>query len=71
MRWAYLSARVDVSTGEIFAEALLQKIGKGKFNGYSAGSDPAAEPMPEVIERLRVLCRLPRSTRWPSRPAST
>lgn len=43
------------SARSIIAEAMLQKIGKGKFNGYSAGSDPVAEPMPEVIERLKAL----------------
>ncbi len=43
------------SARSIMAEALLQKIGKGRFNAYSAGSDPAAEPVPEVIERLRTL----------------
>lgn len=43
------------SARSIIAEALLQKLGKGRFNAYSAGSDPAAEPMPEVIERLKVL----------------
>jgi arsenate reductase len=37
------------------AEALLQKIGKGRFNAYSAGSDPALRPMPEVMARLEVL----------------
>jgi arsenate reductase len=43
------------SARSIIAEALLQKIGKGQFNAYSAGSEPAAQPMPEVIDRLKVL----------------
>ncbi len=30
------------------AEAILEKVGKGRFRAYSAGSDPAPEPMPEV-----------------------
>lgn len=43
------------SARSIIAEAVLNKIGKGRFNAYSAGSEPAAAPMPEVIERLKVL----------------
>jgi protein-tyrosine-phosphatase/DNA-binding transcriptional ArsR family regulator len=43
------------SARSIMAEALLQKIGKGKFNAYSAGSDPARRPQPEVIDRLEKL----------------
>lgn len=43
------------SARSIIAEAMLQKIGKGRFNGYSAGSAPVAGPMPEVIDRLKVL----------------
>ena len=39
----------------IMAEAILQKLGGGKFNVYSAGSEPADEPMPEVLEKLRAL----------------
>jgi arsenate reductase len=43
------------SARSIIAESLLQKIGNGRFNAYSAGSKPASEPMPEVIDRLKVL----------------
>ncbi|MCW3477879.1 arsenate reductase/protein-tyrosine-phosphatase family protein [Limobrevibacterium gyesilva] len=37
------------------AEAILNRIGDRGFRAFSAGSDPAPEPMPEVIERLAVL----------------
>jgi protein-tyrosine-phosphatase len=43
------------SARSIIAEALLDRIGKGRFNAYSAGSDPASQPMPEVIDRLKRL----------------
>ncbi|MDO9297092.1 helix-turn-helix domain-containing protein [Bradyrhizobium sp.] len=43
------------SARSIIAEALLEKIGRGRFRGYSAGSNPAKEPVPEVIERLAAL----------------
>jgi len=43
------------SARSIMAEALLTKIGRGRFNAYSAGSEPADRPMPEVIERLKKL----------------
>ena len=43
------------SARSIIAEALLEKIGRGRFRAYSAGSEPAAEPVPEVIERLKAL----------------
>jgi arsenate reductase len=43
------------SARSIMAEALLKTIGKGRFNAYSAGTEPAREPMPEVIDRLRHL----------------
>jgi protein-tyrosine-phosphatase len=39
----------------IMAEAILETLSKGRFNVYSAGSDPAERPMPQVIEKLRSL----------------
>jgi protein-tyrosine-phosphatase/DNA-binding transcriptional ArsR family regulator len=41
------------SARSIMAEAILNRLGNGRFNAYSAGSDPAPAPLPEVIERLR------------------
>ena len=35
------------------AEAILTKVGEGRFRAYSAGADPALEPLPEVLELLR------------------
>ena len=43
------------SARSIIAEALLEKIGRGRFRGYSAGAEPAKRPLPEVLERLSVL----------------
>ena len=43
------------SARSIMAEAILEKIGRGRFNAYSAGSDPARAPMPEVLDRLEIM----------------
>lgn len=41
------------SARSIMAEAILDQLGQGRFQAYSAGSDPNAAPRPEVIEKLR------------------
>ena len=43
------------SARSLMAQAILNQIGKGRFNAYSAGSEPARTPMPEVIDKLEAL----------------
>jgi arsenate reductase len=43
------------SARSIMAEAILNRVGAGKFKAYSAGSQPKGEPHPETIRLLRSL----------------
>lgn len=43
------------SARSMMAEAILEKFGEGRFRAYSAGSKPAREPMPDVLDLLRRL----------------
>ncbi|MCC7274228.1 MAG: metalloregulator ArsR/SmtB family transcription factor [Alphaproteobacteria bacterium] len=42
------------SARSIIAEAILDRLGSGRFHAYSAGPQPAAAPSPEVVEMLRL-----------------
>ena len=41
------------SARSIFAESLINRHGRGRFRGYSAGSHPAGEVNPLAIEELK------------------
>ena len=41
------------SARSIFAESLINRLGRGRFRGYSAGSHPAGEVNPLAIEELK------------------
>jgi protein-tyrosine-phosphatase len=43
------------SARSIMAEAILNRIGAGKFRAYSAGSQPKGQPHPETIRLLQSL----------------
>lgn len=43
------------SARSLMAQAILERLGKGKFNAYSAGSEPARNPMAAVIQKLEAL----------------
>ena len=52
------------SARSIFAEAVLNKIGTGKFKAYSAGSDPKGQVNPHTLALLDRLGLRPRLDLW-------
>jgi arsenate reductase len=55
------------SARSILAEAILQRVGGGKFNAYSAGSHPKGEVNPHAIALLKRLGRVRASGRAAAR----
>ena len=43
------------SARSLLAECLLERLGHGRFRGYSAGSQPKAAPHPQTLALLREL----------------
>lgn len=43
------------SARSILAECIVNRLGRGRFRGYSAGSQPKGEPHPMALDLLRKL----------------
>jgi len=55
------------SARSIMAEALINHWGRGRFRGFSAGSDPKGQVHPlahETLDRFRIPMDQPRSKSW-------
>ena len=55
------------SARSILAEALMNHWGRGRFRGYSAGSQPTGRVNPyalALLERMRIAVEAPRSKSW-------